>query len=138
MEKITIGNGGNCNISYNRPDIVNVVANINKVGNDWVASALDTYTNVYVNGEKIELAKLKIGDRIFIDGLKIVWMEHFLCINNPLNLVKVNGMSLLGEQSNNYDTNPVSEEEKSVDLYKKEDYFSHVPVMKSRIEEKIC
>ena len=134
LSGISIGN--NCNINYSSPNITTVVANINKVGDDWVASALDANINVFVNGKKIELLKLKIGDSIFIDGLKIVWMEKFLCVNNPLNHVKINGMSLLTEKVNNYDTQPVSEEEKSVSLYKKEDYFSHVPVMKSLIEEK--
>ena len=134
LSGISIGN--NCNINYSSPNITTVVANINKVGDYWVASALDANTSVFVNGKKIELLKLKIGDSIFIDGLKIVWMEKFLCVNNPLNLVKINGMSLLSEKGNNYDTQPVSEEDKSVSLYKREDYFSHVPVMKSLIEEK--
>ena len=134
LSGISIGN--NCNINYSSPNITTVVANINKVGDDWVISALDANTSVFVNGKKIGLLKLKIGDSIFIDGLKIVWMERFLCINNPLNLVKINGMSLLSEKDNNYDTPPVSEEEKSIGLYKREDYFSHVPVMKSQIEEK--
>ena len=137
LVSIDIGNSPSCSICYKNPNLVSTVASIKKVGEEWVISTFNNEViNVFVNGEGITVTKLKIGDIIFLEGLKIVWMEKFLCINNPFNLVNVNGMNLLQEKQYDYTTLPVTEEEKSVSLYHKEDYFSHVPVMKSMIDDK--
>ena len=39
----------------------------------------------HLNNERIRAKKLKVGDVIFLYGLKIIWMGDFIQVNNPLN-----------------------------------------------------
>ena len=136
LVNIVIGNSNNCNICYKNGSI-DTLATIKKINDSWVITASNNKDiSIFKNNERLELSKLNIGDIIFIDGLRIVWMDSFVSINNPLGLVSINGLFLLNEDENDYSCDPVSEEDKSVDLYKKNEYFSHIPVMKSSIENK--
>ena len=81
--------------------------------------------------------KLHVGDILFINGLKIVWMRTFIVVNNPGGGVKVQGLNLYSEQvvSDNTKYSPVTEEESCIDLYKEDDYFSHTPRLRTVFED---
>ena len=95
----------------------------------------DNY-KVFVNNFRINVRKLKSGDVIFLGGLKIVWMNAFICVNNPRNSLKITGMKLISDDNtSNGEILPVSEDEKSIELYDKDDYFVHYPSIRETVEE---
>ena len=70
---------------------------------------------------------LKVGDVIFINGLKIIWMKSFMKINNPKQSVAVTGFESYEDLNviDNDKYTPVSDEEANADLYSEDDYFYH-------------
>ena len=130
MTSIMIGSSPNCNISYRNNLTAELHAEIKFVNNDWyIAASADEAYKTYINEERILTAKLNVGDVIFINGLKIIWMKSFIKINNPKQLVSVVGLNAYEELdvSDNTKYSPVSDEEANIDLYKEDDYFYHMP-----------
>ena len=130
LTSITIGSSANCNIFYENNLTAELHAEIKNINNEWyIAVNEDDSYRTYVNGERILTAKLKVGDVIFINGLKIIWMKDFLKINNPKQMISVNGANAY-EKINEVDNtkySPVSEEESNIELYSEDDYFYHMP-----------
>ena len=88
ITSITIGSSPNCNISYRNSLTAELHAEIKFINNGWyIAGSADDAYRTYINGDRILTAKLNVGDVIFINGLKIIWMESFIKINNPKNAV---------------------------------------------------
>lgn len=133
VQKITIGNTNNCNIFYPNNRLQNnhvIITNQN--GKSIITANGD---GVYLNEKQIRQTYLKIGDVIFIHGLKIIYMGSFLRINNPLNTVSVNGLQEYSDLSmvDNSNYEKVNSEELDIDLYKDEEYFYHTPRIKNFI-----
>ena len=130
LTSISIGSNPNCNIYY-RNNLTNKLhAEIKLVNNEWyIAGSADDSFRTYINGDRILTAKLNIGDVIFINGLKIVWMKDFIKINNPKQNVSVKNLSAYKELevADNTKYAPVSDEDASVNLYDEDDYFYHMP-----------
>ena len=130
LTNITIGSSQNANISYRNNLTAELHAEIKFINNEWyiAASADDTY-RTYINGERILTAKLNVGDVIFINGLKIIWMKSFIKINNPRQDVRVSGIGAFDELDvvDNTKYIPATDEESNVELYKEDDYFYHMP-----------
>ena len=133
IQTITIGNNNNCNIFYANnifPDCYATISNQNG------ESIITTSSNgIYLNGIEVKQSSLKIGDVIFIHGLKIIYMGNFLRINNPLNSVIINGLQgysgLQMIDNSNYEK--INSEELDIDLYQDEEYFYHTPRIKEFI-----
>ena len=129
LTSITIGSS-NANITYRNNLTAKLHAEIKFVNNDWyIAGSTDDSYRTYINGDRILTAKLNIGDVIFINGLKIIWMKTFIKINNPKGCVTVSGLSALQELDivDNTKYTPVTDEEANVDLYDEDEYFYHMP-----------
>ncbi len=130
LSSISIGSSGNCNICYKNDLTAEIHAEIKFVNNDWyiAGSSNDSY-RTYINGERVLTAKLNIGDIIFINGLKIIWMKNFIKINNPKRRVSVKGLTAFSEDISNENTKytQVSDEDTNVELYKEDEYFYHTP-----------
>lgn len=137
LKSITIGSSSNTNISYRNNLTGEVHAEIKFVNNDWyiAGSSNDSY-RTYINGERILTAKLNVGDVIFINGLRIIWMNSFIKINNPKQMVSVKGLNTYEELEvvDNTKYTPVKDDEVSVDLYKEDEYFYHIPRIRSVLE----
>ena len=133
IQTITIGNNNNCNIFYANnifPDCYATISNQNG------ESIITTSSNgIYLNGIEVKQSSLKIGDVIFLHGLKIIYMGNFLRINNPLNSVIINGLQgysgLQMIDNSNYEK--INSEELDIDLYQDEEYFYHTPRIKEFI-----
>ena len=129
LTSITIGKSAGNIICYNNELTDQLHAEIKKVNEDWylAASANDQF-RTYVNGYRVLTTKLNVGDVIFINGLKIIWMKNFIKINNPKKSTVVKGLTAhedLDVDNTKYD--PATEEEINVELYKDDDYFYHMP-----------
>jgi len=138
VKSINIGNNSTCHIHYNVPTISGVQAVIKYVNNAWYVSCLnDDNYKTYINNHRGNFHKLKIGDIIFLDGLRIVWMGNFMCINNPQKLLKIAVLSLINDNYQNPENIlEVNEDEKFVELYNKDEYFSHYPKISEKISVK--
>ena len=137
ITSITIGSSPNCNISYRNSLTAELHAEIKYVNNGWyIAGSADDAYRTYINGDRILTAKLNVGDVIFINGLKIIWMESFIKINNPKQSVAVTGLGAYEELevTDNTKYTPVTDEEANVDLYDENDYFYHMPRLVPTIE----
>lgn len=138
LTNITIGSSDNCNICYSNLLVKDTHATITYEDNNWyITSNQDCLT--YLNDIKINKAKLQLGDVIFINGLKIIWMNKYIKINNPNNIVLVKGLSVFQPLvSNKEEIKPVPDEELNKSLYKEDEYFYHTPRLRSIvIEEKV-
>lgn len=139
LTSITIGSDSNANIFYNNLATAQMHAEIKVIDNCWhLLVNNDEAYKTYVNEERvINNQKLKIGDVIFINGLKIIWMNNFIKINNPIKSVTVKGFQPYQDLEGFDIANcpPVTDEEGSVDLYNEDDYFFHSPRMRTILEE---
>lgn len=137
LNKINIGKDSKNIIKYNSEVVADVQAEINLINNEWFIQGLDNdFYPLYINRERKTKKQLNIGDIIFIFGLKIVWMKNFIIINNPLNKVVIQQMSLI-ENNNENKLSPVSDEERYTDLYSLDEYFYHTPRIREKITEKV-
>lgn len=130
LSKITIGSGANCEICYKdsfiEPNHVEIIkTEVENNGFTWNLNVIDETSRVYVNNILTKTVVLKTGDIIFINGLKIIWMNGFLNINNPNNLVAVQTLTLYKNEIDNTSYQPVSEIEGNLSLYQENDYFYH-------------
>lgn len=136
LSSIKIGNSKECNILYNSPLVDTIQCEIKKNEDKWIIESRTNKFSTYVNNQSVSTCELKIGDVIFLNGLKIIWMNGFLKINNPKSSVSVSGLGAHTDSSNvdNSAFNEVSDEEVSVNLYNEDDYFFHTPRMREKIE----
>lgn len=130
----------NCDILYEHINMGSPHFEITRQNNYWIFK--DTGHNesvTFINGKRYHQTVLKLGDVIFTNGLKIIWMDTFLKLNNPNNAVK----TLLSKYSsfdmfgtgNKY--SPVKETEKAIVLYNDNQLFFHTPRLKSSSSETI-
>lgn len=136
INSISIGSNAKCNISFQNPLTEDIHCEIKKTENNWILTSKSQKSGTYINNEIIGSGNLKPGDIIFINGLKIIWMNEFIKLNNPDRRVVVNGLVPYASLAvvNNAEYKEVSDEEGSIDLYAEEDYFSHIPRMMEKIE----
>ena len=136
LDKITIGQSKTNIISFNNPFLAEEQAEIRLMDGNWMCLGLeDKMFPMYVNKERKKKVKLKIGDIINVFNLKIVWMENFIFINNPLNQVIVSRLKLIEDNNKKDKLIDTTEEEKNVELYSADDYFYHVPRLRGKIKE---
>ena len=124
--EITIGKK-NCAITYQNDLINDVHASISKVDDCFILYSLDNKFGTYVNNKKISNVRLNCGDIIFILGLKIIFMNSFVLINNPNNLISLNGNFFMYD--NVAPETPVTDlnEDVYAVAYGDDDYFEKSP-----------
>lgn len=142
--QLVIGSGNDVSIGYSHNLVLPKHVAIAQVeDNSWyIQAAQDDYHFAYLNGERIVKNRLKVGDVIFVYGLKIIWMGKFIQVNHPPGQLFINNFNLVSYVEDNIEDNtqitPVSEEEIAIDLYNEHDYFFHTPRLKqSLIKENI-
>lgn len=137
--EIIVGKGANCDIFYNQIDIAALQLKFYKQNGMWILEDnVSNQTKVYHNGKRVRNAILSMGDIIFTNGLKIIWMEVFIKINNPNNLIRTSlpaHVTYADKNGENIYT-PVKDTERSVVLYNDNQVFFHTPRMKEDIVDK--
>lgn len=130
ITNISLGNNEKTNICYYNNTIAPIHATISKEADGWyIKSIEDLKFYTYVNCFRIIRKKLYAGDIIFINGLKIVWMQKFFAINNLHNKLRISGINSysLVSPMNKVECSPVSDEQKNVKLYSEDEIFFHTP-----------
>ena len=137
---IKIGKDIDNNIVFNHSLMNNEHAIIFKENDAWfITPANDNINNlIYINSQRIiNKIPLNGGDIIFMNGLRIVWMKKSLIIPMTKQLYRVNGLKkivqTIEEDNSNY--KPMTELENNLTLYNENDYFSHIPRIRSVLEK---
>lgn len=135
---ITLGRE-NADICYNAVGIGETHFKIKRSSNEWIFEGNEDNTRItFINGKRYQKIVLQLGDVIFTNGLKIIWMNTFIKINNPNNLVQVASekykkFNMMGDE-NTY--TQVKDTEKAITLYNENQVFFHTPSLKKTIKEK--
>ena len=136
--QITLGRN-NADIQYDIAGIGDPHLTIIQKDNQWILQDINESMTTFINGKRYHQKTLNLGDVIFVNGLKIIWMNSFIKITNPNNLIRttletLQNFGILGIK-NKY--TPVKDTEKSIILYDESQAFFHTPRLKKTIEEKI-
>ncbi len=134
ISNIMIGSGPSCHINYNNNRTLLNHANISVVNNQYVIKGLDDVNGfVYVNKKRIQQHSLQFGDVIFINGLKIIWMDQYIRINNPNNKIAIAGLNRIELEKKSNDYTPTTETERNMKRFKESQLFFHTPRLKKDI-----
>ncbi len=134
LSEVTIGMSNNTTIQYGDGLIKDPHASI-KIANDTGVITAAENALVYVNNKAIKSQTLKLGDVIFIYGLRIIWMGNFIKVNNPSNKVTLNGLqasNLVFQEADKY--TKVTESERNTKLYDESQLFFHTPTQSTFIK----
>ena len=125
LERITIGSDTENMIAYRNALTQPLHATILKQNDGWLITANDQNSRIYVNNELTTKQQLVIGDQIFINGLKIIWMGIFFRINKPDQLASIKNMKL-HDSTNSDNSNYLKDEmDYPIELYQESDYLYH-------------
>lgn len=138
VSKITIGSNESCNICYHNNSINQVHAElVNQNGVWYITGSADKKYQTFLNNNLVQKSeKLTLGDVIFINGFRLVWMGTFIQINNPNNQITTTGLKAYTQLDaiNNKNYTPATDEEQSIELYSENDYFYHIPRVREFVE----
>lgn len=137
MSKITIGAAPTSNIQYPEELVQANHCEIIKTDQEIRLNVISDKAKVYVNNKLVTSSVIKTGDIIFINGLRIIWVNNFIRINNPKKLVRIQGFNFYN--NNNID-NSVYEPEnelEEIELYKQDEYFSPKFRVNNRLVEEV-
>ncbi len=134
-QSITIGNTKEDTICYLISDIIPSNITINFVNNCYIITENGKNSNLYINSKKVKQKVLELGDVIFFFGLKIIFMDTYVKLNNPKESVSSYSLPNMVEEAINNNYTPPTDFEKNVKLYKENQLFFHTPRLKSEIEE---
>ena len=136
VSEITIGKDQNNSIYYNNLYTNAQSIKIIQQSGYWYLDNYGVDQPIYINRYKANKKLLKLGDTIFINGLKLIWLDKVLKISNPKDelIVKLNPHKGTVNDNNNY-TEP-TDTEKASTLYNDNQIFFHTPRLKETIKEK--
>lgn len=80
-DQISIGRNTINDISYNNQMVSGTHAFLSKTREGWVITDNDSLNGVYVNNRRVKSALLKLGDVVFIVGLRIIAGVNFISLN---------------------------------------------------------
>ena len=139
IENISIGTDSSNSIVYQNPITAQKHVVIAKENNNYyIESNPECKTNCYLNNRIVNEKKiLNLGDILFINNLKIIWMNNYIRLFIPQdnlsyspNMVEIKNEEVDNEQYLKYEM-----KENTEGLYKDDDYFFHKPRL-SRSYEK--
>ena len=141
LDAVTIGSDGSSVICYNHELVQPNHATITKIEGNWyITCPTDNPKAIaYLNDSRIVKEQLKMGDVIFIYGMKILWLNDFMYVYNPQGLVTITHLGLsayIEESADNSKYAPTSDSESLIELYNADDYFFHILRIKSGIVDR--
>lgn len=131
LSNISIGTSENSNIKFSSMLMQETHAYIKLTGEYW---SIVSNTPIFINSYKKSAHLLNVGDIIFINGMKIVWMKKFILVTAYNNdLLKINDMQTSKEVI--FDRTYVDEEDSSCDdIFLGKEFFYHTPRLSEKIE----
>ena len=135
FQEIKIGNTNDCNIIFGMSETQEVFAKIKKEENKYIIENQSENNIIYIDDKAIKSKKLSLGNTIFINGLKIIWMDNFIMVSSYKDNLMVNGLNIYTPQTINETYNLPSEYERNIKLFSDNQVFFHSPRMQLVLEE---
>ncbi len=130
-------NDGKTNIFYHASLYYSIHVVIQNNNGVYVIKNLNPSNNlIYINGRCIVSRQLNLGDVIFINGLKIIWMGNYFLINDLGDKYNLFGLNLI--QTNkikSIDYTPITEVERNTKIFNENQIFFHTPRIQSKIKK---
>lgn len=125
---ITLGRNVNNSIVINNPAISNHHLRIFYKNNQWHLKDMNSTNGTFVNYYKVSECPLKIGDLIYVSGVKLIIGDRFVCINKSASV----SLSQSDFEIMTFKTYASSEE----NIQRQDDYFYRSPRIKQDIQRK--
>ena len=140
VSAITIGSGSDNIIQSTQKLMADKHAVIQRENNFNFIYPASNSNNIfiYVNNRRVlQKTQLFVGDIIFMNGFRLIWMNQFIKIPMDTNLYNVHGLSpkLEALTKGFKEYTPVEEYDSNVPLYTDDQYFSHMPRIRTVPEE---
>ena len=126
---LTIGRTEQNDVCFPNRAISSNQATLSYRGGRWFIQDMNSKNGTFVNGKRITAKNLRVGDTIFIMGLKIIIGKSIIAFNNPDGQVR-SSLKLRDDSSQSVD---LQDEEVEYELAEKE-YFYRSPRFKRDIE----
>lgn len=88
--EISIGSKSSNDICYENKYVSKKHAQLIRTGHQWQIQDLGSDSGVFVNGQRVNSASLRLGDVLFIMGMRIIIGTDFISINNGDDRIGVN------------------------------------------------
>ncbi len=140
VNKITIGKDPQNTICYNNSLMAPIHATIYEENGLWYIESSDLeWARTYVNNVRERKKLLHVGDVIFINGLKLIWMNNFIVVNSPKDDVRLTNVLTPFEDigNDNRECFESTDEDEDIPLYNEKEYFSHVPRLRTIFEKAV-
>ena len=133
--EIKIGRSQNNTIVYNNAFTNSESIRITKQNGYWYLDDNNINQPIYINAYKSSKSFLKLGDTIFLNGLKIIWLDDHIKVNIPKDQLSITLSQYKNKnQGENKYTEP-TDTEKASTLYNDNQIFFHTPRLKESIKE---
>ncbi len=132
IDSLKAGTSNDSNIVVNSTNDIKEFFEILRVENEYYIKPLYGQ-KLYVNNYIVEVSdddkgkKLKGGDIIFCEGIKIIWILNFFMINKQRNLLNFNNLFTYTRNTIDYNYTSPNEYEKNLKLYSENQVFFHTP-----------
>ncbi len=133
--EISIGKTNTSTICTNNPFVAASALHIIKQNGVWICETLSPDQEMYINFYRKSKDVLNMGDVIFLNGIKLIWLETCIQINQPKN-------PLIIQLQKHNDTNDAeihyteeTDTEKASTLYDDSQVFFHTPRLKETLTE---
>jgi len=132
--EICIGNLIGNDIYYDNPYVSEKHAILKRTCGQWEIQDKQSTYGTYVNGKRIQYAKLKLGDVIFIMGLKIIVGVKFISVNDCSGAVLINPRII---QDDAVSRSGYSHYYGQESITVKDEFFNRSPRKRFEIQEKV-
>ena len=95
-EQLVIGRNPGSNLQYDSLFVSGSHARLDFDGREFSITDTNSTNGTYVNGFRVNSARLSAGDVVYVMGLKVVIGSGFFAVNNPDGLLKLCGQNLAG------------------------------------------
>lgn len=130
--RITIGRAENCNLHYANKYTSSIHAELLINGSTLTIQDQSSANGTFVNGKRVTSKVLKLGDVVYIIGLKIIIGPDFIAVNNPDGQLKIKGAAF---QPYIKQTAAVVEEEELEEIAVSPEFFYRSPRFKRDIQQ---
>ena len=139
LNTITIGSAKDNSIVFTKNMMFEHHAVINLENNLWYIypTSPDEKLYLYVNNQRVrEKTLLNVGDIIFTNGLRMIWMKKNFVVPMSHNFFQSNNLFNVDYQSTikNNEYSPTTELENNITLYSDNQCFTHTPRIRSVLE----
>ena len=136
IQSIKVGSSGTCNIILKNYTDNKEYFEIVKNENEFILKSLsDTcvYVNNYLGNDRI----IRGGDVIFVNGLRLIWMNNFVKVSTYSSNISFTNLFSYPKKEIKTDFTPPTEYERNLKLFSDSQVFFHTPRLQQSIKDEV-